>query len=326
MDRPMGWPKAWWNAGAHDRPRPATGAGWILAITLACVAGSVPARGGPAADPAGPAPACRDSARDLEQRVRTEMAPLRAAVKERIPAFGDWLFAWSVSYERERALVAAGLGGAYDRLVGGAPETLWSGAVERMDEVIHDSYRHIVLDPVDLDARAAVAWRALHDGMGAPPADTDTAPSGAGRDRQPLSLSGALIDAAGDPDQQAMIRGPRIILVRMASWALRRSVGLSVFGVVRLAMDTTDLGLWVAIPALAVGWGGSLATAMGLDYVMLKADEGLNRSALEDEFRTATDQAFDEVEAAWTARLETLRRLPCHAAAAGMPPPAASLR
>lgn len=317
----------------------ATAAARFLAAALvSALAGwPAPAAAGPATEPAATAsaeaaaPGCKEVVEGLEERVAASVAPLADAVKARIPEFGEWLFGWSASYERERALVGAGFSGAIDgvRQTGPTalePMALWSAAEERMNATVQDSYRQIVLDPLKLDQQAEAAWRALLAETDVALLRSDGTPEAGIPDPTfvlpPDTVTDSIVAAAGDPDREALVRAPRVILARLAGWALRRSVGLSLFGVVRLAMDTTDLGLVAAVPALALGYAGAFGTAIGLDYLLLKADEQLNRAGLEAEFVAATDRAFAEVGRLWTDRLTAHTLLRCPMAAGG-PRPAA---
>lgn len=275
---------------------------------------------------------CGGLKQGLEGRVRVYIQPLQAKLKERVPQFGDWLFGWSVSYDRDRMLLGAGFSTAFDRAVAGDFGNLWPAVEDTLSEKIRESFRVTVVDPVDVDGKAEVAWRSVIADIDADwrrilderdaiivsalrssslnPEDVAgsidlLAAKGAIKKQEPRpsGAEGGILIASVEPDEEVLTRAPRPIVARLAGFALRRSAGLSTFGIARLVSDNGELGLIAFIPGVVLGYGAAVLTAMGLDYLITKTDETVNRVEVESSLEQAIDRSFDVVSSVWTKQL-----------------------
>ncbi|MBI1208669.1 MAG: hypothetical protein GC191_15465 [Azospirillum sp.] len=285
---------------------------------------------------------CRVVEATIKPAVATALEPVYGLLNARVPAYANWLFAWQLSYERDRRLLGAALDAAWHRLREGDISTLWPEVRKRLGQEVEESFRKIVLAPAETDPIVAGAWdqantatdqawrqrlveqdRALAlflsehalpgDGREpttrwvALPAWASEFPDDPTRHAEiPVGTPSttAILVALPDPSETALIRAPRPYLARGAGVFFRSAVGLSTFSVARIVMDVTDLGWYAALPGLALGIGNSIATSMVIDFAISSADEAINRDAFERQLVQALAASRASIAGDWSGRIE----------------------
>lgn len=287
--------------------------------------------------------ACRRMDAGLEPRVRARLAPIEADLKARVTDFGDWMFGWSASYDRDRMLFSAGFDAAYNRISLGDWGSVWTAVEQRLTEEVRKSFHQTVIDPVGLETGSQEAWREVVaafdaewgrvlDGrdaivraslVQASFANARLAPVGSieppvlrAAEHSHVIASAAAAPIAGDldPDDEILARAPRPVVSRVAGFALRRSVGISTFSIAGIVAEATDAGLFAYIPGVMLGYVTAVATALGIDYVITKADEAVNRGEIEANLDQAIGRSFDTVARLWKRQLSDTLAKRCVAA------------
>ena len=86
------------------------------------------------------------------------LAPVFASVKTRIPAYADWLFEWSPSYDRDRVLLSAAFDETWQRARRGDFSNPWPAIQGRLEENIESTFSILVVAPETTDPALARAW------------------------------------------------------------------------------------------------------------------------------------------------------------------------
>jgi hypothetical protein len=257
---------------------------------------------------AGPAEVCAEAEAAAVGALKLGFAPIFGRIRDRIPAFGEWTFSWSVSYERDRQLFWSAARSGLTHAGEGEVWSLWPAIERDVREQIASTFRSRVLHAEVSDRELVAAWEAArlrgrqvlaeHGRERERPALPLEA---AGPD--PLPHTGEIMELLGPQVDAVLIRTARPMIARLAGWLVRISAGVTTGRIARATADVTDLGLWGYGPGILIGLGVAVTTSWTIDYLISSTDDWLNRSNYESELAEVLEQAETIMTAIWSNRL-----------------------